>query len=92
MNQSLFLYFKFSWICGLASCAISYWLDDDIKLFLLIFLVILNGIANAIFIVFQAVMLYFFSENKEEFIKTILLLMVNFPFIIVYYFLICIIF
>lgn len=92
MSQSLFIYFKISWICGLDACAISYWLDDDMKLFLLMFLVILNGIANAIFIVFQAIMICFFPENREMFLKTILLLTVNFPFIMAYSFLICIIF
>lgn len=84
MNQSLFIYFKFCWIFGLVSCAISYWADDEVILLLLILLVIFNGIVNSIFIVFQAIMIYFFPENRDEFFKTILLLMVNFPFVLIY--------
>lgn len=83
MNRPLFIYFKFCWIFGLVSCAISYWADDEVIL-LLILLVIFNGIVNSIFIVFQAIMIYFFPENRDGFLKTILVLMVNFPFVLIY--------
>jgi len=92
MNQSLLIYFKYSWLFGVLGYVVSYWFDYEVKDFLLVFLFILNGIVNGIFILFQVIMIYFFPENREGFLKMILLLMVNFPFVIFYFLLIIIIF
>ncbi len=79
----MLVYFNGSWILGLIMLFLMFYFNDD-EFYTLIFIVFtsLNVIINFIFILFQTIMIYVFPENREEFFKSILILLFNFPFLI----------
>ena len=84
----MFIYFICSWILGILMFVISICFDEFIDSLIFVFLNGFNAIVNLIFILFQATMIYVFPENRQEFLKSIIILFFNFPFIVIYWILI----
>lgn len=90
MKKAMLIYFICSWILGILMFLISICFNEFVDSLIFVFLTGFNAIINLIFIVFQIIMIYVFPENKSEFYKSILMLLINFPFIVIYWFLIVI--
>jgi len=88
MKKTMFIYFICSWILGILMFVISICFDEFIDSLIFVFLNGFNAIVNLIFILFQATMIYVFPENRQEFLKSIIILFFNFPFIVIYWILI----
>lgn len=87
----MFVYFIGSWILGLMITVITFSFgDDDLYSMIFVFLTGFNAIVNFIFILFQLIMISVFPENRADFSKSIVMLLFNFPFILIYCFLIVI--
>ncbi|WP_312075382.1 hypothetical protein [Chryseobacterium sp.] len=91
INKLVGLYFGISWIVALLLIfATLFGLYED-GFYLLIFISWINIIINSIAIVVLLLFYYVFSENRIEFRNSAVLLLFNFPNMIVLYFFISII-
>ncbi len=77
----MFIYFTCSWFVGLAMILVARYFENIADFFALFLLTIINFFINSIFILFQAIMIYVFPENRKEFLISIVILFFNFPFV-----------
>jgi len=91
INSAAALYFCASWLVGLI-ILMAYLAGalNEVVVFLLA-ISILNIIVNAILIIVLLLFYYVFSENRMEFRNSAVLLLFNFPDILLLYFIISII-
>lgn len=79
----MLIYFTCSWFVGIVMILIARCVENIADIFALFLLTIINFFINSIFILFQAIMIYVFPENRKEFVISIFILFFNFPFIAV---------
>lgn len=84
----MLIYFSCSSVIGLIMFLMSYYSENSFDPIIFVLLIVVNAIINLIFILFQATMIYVFPENRQEFLKSIIILFFNFPFIVIYWILI----
>lgn len=91
INTTTAIYFCASWFVGFV-ILLSYFAEAVNEVFVfLLFISVLNIIVNAIIIIVLLSYYYIFSENRREFRNSAVLLLFNFPNMIVLYFFISII-
>ena len=84
INSNVKIYFLISWILG-AIILFSKVTQMAAELaYILIFISFLNVFFNALVIIFLLVMFFTFKENRWQFLHSIVLLLMNFPFVMLY--------
>lgn len=90
-NNVALIYFSFSWFIGIIAGIFSFLGVYDEIVLVFLFLSFINFIINFLVILVLITWFYIFLENRIEFRNSIILLLFNFPFLMVLYFIISII-
>lgn len=85
INSNVKIYFFISWVVGIVLLfpVVSGWSEN--AAYLLLFASFMNVLFNGLVIIFLLVLLYVFPENRIQFFHSVILLLVNFPSVMVYY-------
>ena len=81
INKAVLIYFAISWLLGILILISSFYKNDMFMLFWF-FAAAFNAVINLIVLIFLSVLALVFTENKKEFVTSIILLTFNFPFIV----------
>lgn len=84
INSNLIIYFIISWIVGLVLLILLALDRGDETVYIVIFINFLNILFNGLVIIFLLFMYFTFTENRTQFLHSIILLLINFPFLIFY--------
>ena len=84
INSNVKIYFFISWVVGLVLLVpvVAGWSENGA--YLLLFASFMNILFNGLVIVFLVVLLYVFPENRIQFFHSLILLLLNFPSVMVY--------
>ncbi len=82
INSNVKIYFIISWILGLVSLFPLFFRSESGIFYLLIFISFFNFFFNVLVIIFLVIMFFTFTENRTQFLHSMILLFINFPFVI----------
>jgi len=81
LNRNALIYFFASWILPVILIVSGLLANNEAYLYLLFFVTTINVFVNFLIIVFLGMMHYTFTENRKEFLHSLILLFFNFPFV-----------